>query len=221
MKSWKKYRIIKALVILVALVFSNASYAIGNLVQTNDSDKPVNIKADSLAVMNSDKYAVFKGNVIVTQGTMTIKADEMRVYSFFDEKLKKNQFKRIECFGNVDFTSQAKKAKSDEAIYYVTDGVMELTKNVFLQDGGNTIQGQKFVYEIKSGRSSISNNPLSSVKKAEDNLAQKMKNAKDALKSNLGNTGRVKAILVPGKTIEKIEMPSAPEALQKKFEKKE
>ncbi|HCR86532.1 MAG TPA: lipopolysaccharide transport periplasmic protein LptA [Alphaproteobacteria bacterium] len=188
----------------------------------SDSKQPVNIKSDSLAVVNSQKYAVFNGNVVVRQGDMTIASDEMRVYSYFDDKTKKNTFKRIECYGNVNFTSAVKKARADNAIYYVTEGVIELKNNVFLQDGDNEIQGQKFIYEVKSGKSSISNNSGSSGLRAEDNIAKKV----DGLKKNLapdaaGNIGRVKATLVPGQAIEKIEMPSPPPALKKKFENKE
>lgn len=210
--------------LLLACLLSNNTYAAtskkNNPTSTEllklDDNKPINIKSNSLAVLTDKKYAFFKGNVIVTQADITLKADEMHVFSYFDEKTKKNTFKRIECYGNVNFKSATKNANSQKAIYYVTEGLLELTKEVFLQDGQNTIQGERFIYEVKTGKTSINSNANSSDK---NNPEEDINQLKKGLLSNTG--GRVKATLVPGGSIEKIEMPSPPPSLKKKFEKPE
>ena len=178
---------------------------------------PINIKADNLAVMNKKNYAVFKNNVVASQGKMILKADEMQVYTYNDSKENKTKFERIECYGNVDFDSGIKKAKSQKAIYYVKKGLLELTENVYLQDGENTVEGQKFIYEVETGKTSISNNLLSEAKTAEDNLSVKQETGKD--EGNKIINGRVKASLIPGEAVKNVEMPSPPPALKKKFEK--
>lgn len=173
-----------------------------------DNGTPINIKAENLAILNKKDYAVFKNNVHVTQGEMQIWADEMHIYSYFDKKLGKKQIKKIECFGNVKFKGKEQESKSQEAIYYVTKGVLELKKGVFLKEGDSTIQGENFIYEVETGKTSISNNPFSkstNSKKAENNKASTKAGAK-----------RVRATLVPGEAIKTMEVPK-PNALEKKF----
>ncbi len=44
-----------------------------------DRDKPLNIEADRVTVDDAKKTATFEGNVILTQGTLTIRGDRMIV----------------------------------------------------------------------------------------------------------------------------------------------
>ena len=54
-----------------------ATIAFGDLEQ--DTSLPVEVQADQLAVNNADGTAVFSGNVLVTQGDMTLAAAEVLV----------------------------------------------------------------------------------------------------------------------------------------------
>jgi lipopolysaccharide export system protein LptA len=44
-----------------------------------DRDKPVNVEADKLTVDDNRQVSVFEGRVVVTQGTMTLRADRVVV----------------------------------------------------------------------------------------------------------------------------------------------
>ena len=44
-----------------------------------DRDKPVNIEADKVEIDDQKKEAVFSGNVVLTQGTLMLKADQIVV----------------------------------------------------------------------------------------------------------------------------------------------
>jgi lipopolysaccharide export system protein LptA len=44
-----------------------------------DREKPVNIEADRMSLDDLRKESVFEGNVVLTQGTLTIKADRVTV----------------------------------------------------------------------------------------------------------------------------------------------
>ena len=44
-----------------------------------DRDKPVNIEADKVEIDDQKKEAVFQGNVVLTQGTLMLKADRIVV----------------------------------------------------------------------------------------------------------------------------------------------
>lgn len=198
-------------VIIVFIALSIAKDAIAQARENPfklDNGTPINIKAENLAILNKKDYAVFKNNVHVTQGEMQIWADEMHIYTYFDKKLEKKQIKKIECFRNVKFKGKEQESKSQEATYYVTKGVLELKKDVFLKEGDSTIQGENFIYEVESGKTSISNNPFSG--------STNTKKAKNNKPSTKAGAKRVKAVLVPGEAIKTMEVPK-PDALEKKF----
>jgi lipopolysaccharide export system protein LptA len=67
------------------LVLVAAALAIGldcaslSFAERSDSDKPVNLEADRVDLDDAKKEAVFVGNVTLTQGTLSIKADKIIV----------------------------------------------------------------------------------------------------------------------------------------------
>jgi len=44
-----------------------------------DRDKPINLEADRVTIDDAKKVSVFEGNVVLTQGTMVLRADRMIV----------------------------------------------------------------------------------------------------------------------------------------------
>jgi lipopolysaccharide export system protein LptA len=44
-----------------------------------DRDKPINLEADRVTIDDAKKVSVFEGNVVLTQGTMMLRADRMTV----------------------------------------------------------------------------------------------------------------------------------------------
>lgn len=60
--------------LVLALLLSPAVRA-----ELQDRDKPVNIEADRLSIDDKKKESVFEGNVTMTQGTLTLRADRVFV----------------------------------------------------------------------------------------------------------------------------------------------
>src|SRR5687768_6901822 len=44
-----------------------------------DREKPINLEADRVSIDDAKKVSVFEGNVVLTQGTLVIRADRMIV----------------------------------------------------------------------------------------------------------------------------------------------
>ena len=65
-------------ILLTALAVS-LSVALPVHAQPFDRSQPVNIDADKVAVDDRNKVHVFEGNVVLTQGTLTIKGDKIVV----------------------------------------------------------------------------------------------------------------------------------------------
>jgi lipopolysaccharide export system protein LptA len=57
---------------LLALVIANSAWA-----ETADRDKPMNIVADNCALDQKTQQSICSGNVVVTQGTMVLRADKL------------------------------------------------------------------------------------------------------------------------------------------------
>jgi len=62
-----------AAVLLLAVLASPAFAELG------DRDKPINLEADTMTVDDAKKVSVYQGNVVLIQGTLTIRADKLVV----------------------------------------------------------------------------------------------------------------------------------------------
>lgn len=112
-----------------------------------DSSLPVNVASDSLSVDQSSGLAVFDGNVVVTQGAMTIKSAKARVQNNADG----SGIEKLFFTGGVTFASETEAAEASEAVYTVASGEVVMTGNVLLTQGPTTIAGQKLVYDLQKG----------------------------------------------------------------------
>lgn len=62
---------------LTGLVLAGAAFAVS--AERADRDKPINLEADRVTIDDAKKVSVFEGNVVLTQGTMVLRADRMIV----------------------------------------------------------------------------------------------------------------------------------------------
>jgi lipopolysaccharide export system protein LptA len=62
-----------------AIVLLLASTCLSAAAERADKEKPINLEADQVSIDDSKKVSVFEGNVVLTQGTMVIRADRMIV----------------------------------------------------------------------------------------------------------------------------------------------
>lgn len=112
-----------------------------------DSSLPVNVASDSLSIDQSSGLAVFDGNVVVTQGTMTIKSAKARVQNKSDG----SGIEKLFFTGGVTFASETEAAEAKEAVYTVASGEVVMTGDVLLTQGPTTIAGQTLVYDLQKG----------------------------------------------------------------------
>lgn len=113
-----------------------------------DRTKPVNLEADRVTLDDVKQLAVFEGNVVLTQGTLTIRADRMQVQQ--DAK----GFKYGTAFGNLASFRQKREGMDEyiegyaERIEY--DGNAErvqLFNRAYLKKGGDDVSGNYISYD--------------------------------------------------------------------------
>ena len=138
---------IVALVIGTAapLVAQGTSVAFGTLRQ--DTDAPVELAADELAVDQQTGTAIFTGNVLIGQGEMRLTAARVRVVYQEDNA----GIQSLEATGGVTLVSGEDAAESARADYDIDSGVIVMTGDVLLTQGANALTADKMTVNLKTG----------------------------------------------------------------------
>lgn len=142
-----------------------------------DKDKPIEITADSLEVLQPDRTATFRGNVHAKQGNIVLTAQQMTVHYRVKEERAGDlgAVSKIDAVGSVVLTTPEDVAKGDSGTYDVDTRKIWLVGNVTLTRGKNVLQGSRAEYSFESGKSLLTSAPV----------------------SENGKGGRVKALFVP------------------------
>lgn len=113
-----------------------------------DRDKPVNLEADRVTVDDAKQTATFEGNVVMTQGTLTIRGDRMVIQQDADG------FKTGEAYGNLARFRQKREGFDEyiegyaERIEY--DGKAEkvqMFNRAYIKKGNDDVRGNYISYD--------------------------------------------------------------------------
>ena len=160
-----------------------------------DRDKPVNIESDRMNADDAQKTAVFDGRVVLTQGTLTIRADRLTVHQDSEG------FQSAVALGKLASFRQKREGMDEyvdaEAERIEYDGkaeTVQLFNNARIRrEGGDDVRGNYISYDSKK--------EYFSVRYAKDAPAQ----SRDA---------RVRAIIMPKKKDGDPATPAAPLGLK-------
>lgn len=139
---------------LVALGFNSlaGAQAIAGL----DTNQPVNYAADRIELQDRQKRVVLSGDVVVTQGDLTLAAERMTV-AYTDAGTL--QIQRIAATGGVRVNRGNETASGAAGIYDFNRRVITLTGGVALRRGGDTLNGGRLVIDLDTGRASVDGQP--------------------------------------------------------------
>ena len=111
--------------------------------------RQVEIAADSLAVDQATRSAVFAGNVVAGLGDLRLSADQVEV--LYAENEGNGAVRALRAAGNVVFVSGSDSAQADTAVYELVDGNVLMEGNVILTQGQNALSGQKLRIDLGAG----------------------------------------------------------------------
>ncbi|MCC6949278.1 MAG: organic solvent tolerance protein OstA [Bradyrhizobiaceae bacterium] len=142
---------------------------------SRDRDEPVHIEANSLEIIDKDRYAVFSGNVVVKQGDSTMRARELKVH--YEGSLRESgksaaaptppagqqparndpaqRIRRLEALGGVIITNKDQKATGDAGVFDMRTNTATITGNVVLSQGPNIMRGDRLVVDLQTGHSKL------------------------------------------------------------------
>lgn len=148
---------IPILLIISLLIHSN--YAIAQTVSSgfsdigSTSDAPIEISSEELEVLDDENKAIFRRDVIATQGDTTLQTRVLTVYYQEDEEQNSQSISMFEASGGVLVTSKNQKISGDEGKFEYETNTLELTgESVVLTEGSSVAVGKKLIVYIDTGR---------------------------------------------------------------------
>lgn len=170
----KRLNLVGSLLTLYLIVSSDQAWS-----EKADREKPINIEADSAYMDDKTSTAIFEGNVVLTQGTLLIKAETLTVVQENDE------FKQGIALGKSAYFKQKREGYEDyiegEAHRIEYDALTDqltMISNAKLWREGDEVQGNFIHYDATT-----------------ETFTVKGDGQTDAVKNSSG--GRVKAIIQP------------------------
>ena len=156
--------------LILIIIASPNSWALNS-----DKNKPVEVEADNFNLDEKKQITTYTGNVVITQGSMEIKANIVTIYG------SKGSTDKVIATGNpVKFKQQPDgnqgliRGEANQFDYLVTKDTLILINKATLWQSGNTFSSDRIVYDSKH-----------SIVKAGDNSS---------------GSKRVKVTLQPGKS---------------------
>jgi lipopolysaccharide export system protein LptA len=128
-----------------------AALALNAYAEKADRDKPIELEADTVTVNDAKKTSVYTGNVILTQGTLTIRGDKLVVREDIEG------FQHSTSYGNPTTFKQKLEGKSEymegsaQRIEY--DGHMDkvqLYTRAWVKRGEDIVHGDYISYDASS-----------------------------------------------------------------------
>jgi lipopolysaccharide export system protein LptA len=129
--------------------------------------EPIHIRSRTLEFRYNDKRITYHGDVVVTQGDVTVKSDLLTVT--YEEPVtgdgaapakaenitSRQRLKEIVAEGNVDITTADRRATGKKAVFNETNRTVVLSGNAVLQEGGNRVTGESVTVFLDEKRSVV------------------------------------------------------------------
>ena len=134
--------------VLLGAGYAHAQDSISAL-KGHDSRAPIDVDAQRLDAQDRADRADFSGNVIVRQGSLTLRTPRLTIAYTSTDGLDIN---RIDASGGVVVTSPSETARGDFAIYDLNEGLITMVGNVRLERRGSYLNGGRLTIDLDTGR---------------------------------------------------------------------
>ncbi|BAU47204.1 ABC transporter substrate-binding protein [Sulfurifustis variabilis] len=131
----------------LALCAAPAAFAL-----KSDANEPINIRAASVDANEKTGNAVYRGNVVMTQGSLRLEADRV------DVAMRDGRLDRAKAFGkparlrSLADTGEEVRAHATRIDYRARTRVVDLEGKVWIKRGGDVVTGATARYELDTQR---------------------------------------------------------------------
>lgn len=130
--------------LLISVCLSPLSFAL-----PTDSQQPIHISADSAQIDDNTGTTTYEGNVIMTQGSMEIRAAKVDLFRT------NNEVSHITAIGSpANFRQQPSieqpitDAYGQTLNYKITDQTVTITGQARVEQAGDTFSGERIIYQM-------------------------------------------------------------------------
>lgn len=115
-----------------------------------ETDEPIAVNADSFSADLQGETGTYSGNVLVEQGAIRLRADEITV------EAPGGQATHMEARGGIFVESPSGTATGELAVYDIITQTIRLSGNVVLTNNDNVMRGDALEVRIADGRATLS-----------------------------------------------------------------
>ena len=140
-------------VALVSLLYCGMASAL-----STDSEQPINIEADRAEADDVKRTTIYRGDVVITQGTLKITGETVTIYYDENGDLTKlvsvgspARFHQLPD-GKSDIPKNYQKAQAKRMEYYEGKDLIVLLGNAVYGQGGDRVAAERIVYDSKRSR---------------------------------------------------------------------
>lgn len=127
-----------------------ASIAAPLAAQSDDSSQPIHIQANAATLDDNQNLAVYTGNVIITQGSMRLTGSRVTLTMDNNGEVQKLVSQGSPAtFRQTPAGGKQVDARALTIEYHADTERVVLIENAFLEQAGNTFQGQRVNYDIQ------------------------------------------------------------------------
>jgi lipopolysaccharide export system protein LptA len=141
-------RVWQALLLGLLMASNSAVFAL-----PSDQTKPVTLEADQASFNERTGVTSYRGNVIITQGTIRIEADQLTVNLDDNRGIKDAiaQGSPARFQQQLDASKGLAKGQGQNVTYNAQTGIVTLKGNAFLSQNGATFRGDTLRYSMNQG----------------------------------------------------------------------
>jgi lipopolysaccharide export system protein LptA len=126
---------------------------------SSDKDQPMHLEADSVSIDDASGVSLYEGNVVITQGSLQLWADQLWIHR------KDGKTQKIVSEGNpthfrqlMDNSGEEMKGHAQRAEFYLDRDQLLLLDNAVLEQGSDQFRSDRILYnrasaQVKAGTS--------------------------------------------------------------------
>ena len=131
-----------------------AAFCLPAAALTTDKDQPIEVEADQVEIDDMNKVAIYRGNVVVVQGSIRMTGEEMTVYNTEDDELdhlimEGNPATYQQLPDNSETPDQARAARLE---YYELRNLIVLIRDAWVKQEKSTLTGERIEYNTELSR---------------------------------------------------------------------
>jgi len=116
------------------------------LARSDDSSKPINIQADSAEINDATGVSIYRGNVVITQGTMRLTGNTVTLETANKKVQKITSIGKLSTFKQTTDDGRVVNAEAEKMVYRINANEIVLTENAKLTEAGNSFASDRIVF---------------------------------------------------------------------------